>query len=116
MAAFLVDLGVPRGAMLLESQSLTTHENALRTREVMQANGIHRVLLVTSALHMRRAMAAFAAVGIDATPAPTDFEVVPPRQMTVLDWLPDAGALEGSTRAIKEYIGYWVYRLRGWAV
>jgi uncharacterized SAM-binding protein YcdF (DUF218 family) len=74
MAAFLVDLGVPRGAMLLGSQSLTTHENALRTREVMQANGIRRVLLVTSALHMRRAMAAFAAAGIDAVPAPTDFE------------------------------------------
>jgi hypothetical protein len=36
--------------------------------------------------------------------------------MTVLDWLPDAGALEGSTRAIKEYVGYWVYRARGWAV
>jgi uncharacterized SAM-binding protein YcdF (DUF218 family) len=116
MATFLVDLGVPRGAMLLESQSLTTHENALRTREVMQANGIRRVLLVTSALHMRRAMAAFAAAGIDAVPAPTDFEAVPPREMTVLDWLPDAGALEGSTRAIKEYVGYWVYRVRGWAV
>ncbi len=33
---------------------------------------------------------------------------------TLLQWLPDAGALEGSTRALKEYFGPGVYWVRGW--
>ena len=116
MADFLVDLGVPRSAMLLEPDSLTTHENALRTHELLATQGLHRVLLVTSALHMRRAMASFAAAGIEAIAAPTDVEAVPPRRSTVLDWLPDAQALEASSRAIKEYLGLLAYQLRGWTV
>ena len=32
-----------------------------------------------------------------------------------LRWLPDAEALHDSTRALKEYLGLAVYRLRGWA-
>ena len=38
-----------------------------------------------------------------------------PRPRVLLDWLPDAEALAASTRALKEYLGLWVYRYRGWA-
>jgi uncharacterized SAM-binding protein YcdF (DUF218 family) len=115
MADFLAQAGVPRAAMLLDSDSLTTHENALRTQQILAAHGIRRVLLVTSALHMRRALATFARAGIDAIAAPTDFEAVPRRGASVLQWIPDVSALEGSTRALKEYAGLWIYRLQGWA-
>ncbi len=47
-------------------------------------------------------------------PAPTDFEVVEREARTVLDWLPDAEALAGTTRALKEYLGFFVYQVRGW--
>jgi uncharacterized SAM-binding protein YcdF (DUF218 family) len=71
-------------------------------------------LLVTSALHMPRALATFRALGVDTIPAPTDFEAVP-QPFHPLRWLPDAETLAASTQAIKEYLGLWVYRWRGWA-
>ena len=89
-------------------------ENALYTAEILEAQGMGPVLLVTSALHMPRALATFRAAGVDAIPAATDFEVMP-RPRVLLDWLPDAEALAASTRALKEYLGLWVYRYRGWA-
>jgi len=114
MRRFLTDLGVPPEAVLLEGRSRNTRENALYTAEIVRAEGIDRVLLVTSALHMPRALATFRAVGIDAIPAPIDFEVMP-EPAHPIRWLPDAEALSDSTRALKEYLGWWVYRHRGWA-
>jgi len=68
---------------------------------------------MTSALHMPRALAVFRSAGIKAVPAPTDVQVGD-RRHTVPDVLPDAGALAGSTAAIREYVGQLVYDGRGW--
>ncbi|MFW6028097.1 MAG: YdcF family protein [bacterium] len=114
MKDFLDDLGVPSGAVLVEDRSASTRENAVFTAELLSKRGIDGVLLVTSALHMRRALATFHAAGIDAIPAATDFEVMP-EPNHVLRWLPDAATLADSTRALKEFLGLWVYRWRGWA-
>jgi uncharacterized SAM-binding protein YcdF (DUF218 family) len=104
---FLTDLGVPADRILLESASLDTRENALRTEAVLRTRGARRVLLVTSALHMRRALARFGIPGIEVIPVATDHEVAadPPGPIR---WLPDTDALDGSRRALKEYLGYWV--------
>ncbi|HET9032087.1 MAG TPA: YdcF family protein [Dokdonella sp.] len=115
MATFLHDLGVPESAMLLESESRTTRENALYSEKLLRARGINRVLLVTSALHMPRALATFRKLGIDAIPAPTDFEAEAPSGNWLMRWLPDTDSLDFSSRAMKEYLGMWVYRIRGWA-
>lgn len=111
---FLRDLGVPEAALLLEDQSRNTRENALFSAEMLAERGLHRILLATSALHMPRAQATFEAVGLEVIPAPSDFEVKPEPEHP-LRWLPDAEALADSTRALKEYLGLLVYRLRGWA-
>ena len=63
---------------------------------------------------MPRALATFRAAGVKAVPSPTDYEVVDKQQTTIMDFLPDAEALEGTTRAMKEYLGYAVYWMRGW--
>jgi uncharacterized SAM-binding protein YcdF (DUF218 family) len=115
MSEFLRDLGVPRDRLILEQRGNTTRGNALETKRLIDAAGMARILLVTSALHMARADASFRAVGIEAIPAATDHEILIASAPTWLDWLPDAGALDGSSRAVKEYLGLWVYRLRGWA-
>ncbi len=86
----------------------------METKRILDTRGLSTILLVTSALHMRRALVTFQAAGVNTIPAPTDFEVVEREVRTVLDWLPYAGALEGTTRALKEYLGFVVYRLRGW--
>lgn len=113
MAQLLQELGVPRSALLLEEQSLTTRQNAVQSSQAMQTAGLHRALLVTSALHMPRALAAARAAGIDAQPAATDFLVVDSEDQP-LRWLPTAAALQRSTDALHEWIGLAVYRWRGW--
>ena len=114
MIDLLTDLGVPAAAILSEGGSANTRGNALLTAGLLAGRDSARVLLVTSALHMPRALAVFRRSGVDAVAAATDHEVMPaPR--TLLDWLPGAGALSDSSRALKEWLGLWVYRWRDWA-
>ena len=112
-ARLLVRLGVPEAAIRAEAESRTTRENALFTARLMERLELEGILLVTSALHMRRAEATFRRLGLQVIPAPTDFETLG-RDASVMDWIPDAGALEASSRAMKEYFGYVVYDWRGW--
>jgi uncharacterized SAM-binding protein YcdF (DUF218 family) len=116
MLEFLTDLGVPEDRILLEGRSRNTYDNARETGELLAERGIERLILVTSAMHMPRAAATFRAAGMNVVPAPTDYEVTAQQGRTLLDFLPDAEALEGSSRAFREYLGLWVYRQRGWAV
>jgi len=113
MADLLSEFAVPRDKMLLENQSRNTRENGVNSVKIMQENGIKKVLLVTSASHMRRAKGVFEKLGIDVVPAATDYQVAEP-DPSILDWLPDAEALELTTLGIKEYLGWWVYWVRGW--
>ncbi len=108
MSVFLVDLGVPAKAMLLEEFSRNTRQNARFTAEILQPRGVTRIVLVTSALHMHRAMALFEAQGFKVTPAATDHEAS--QRFNPEDWLPDTGALDGSARALKEIVGRVVGR------
>lgn len=108
MALFMGGLGVDRDVLLLESASRNTTQNAVFTAALLAERGINRILLVTSALHMPRAVARFEEAGMIVIPAPTDHEVLlrPGWQR----WLPDTGALDGSARAMKEWVGFWVGR------
>ena len=119
MATLLEMMGVPRQAIIEEPDSLNTHENAVNVKAILEARGIERVLLVTSALHMPRSLLIFKRQGIEAIPAPTDFLITEGSQADspqeiLLDFLPDAGRLDSTTKALKEYIGTIIYRLRGW--
>jgi uncharacterized SAM-binding protein YcdF (DUF218 family) len=111
MAELLQELGVPAAAILQESSSRTTRENRDRSLPMLQALGVRRILLVTSALHMPRALALFRATGLEVVPAPTDFEIHSPDHAHLLRWLPDAQALADGTRAFKEYLGRLADRL-----
>ena len=103
MRGLLNDLGVPDTALLLEEHSRNTRQNAQFTADLLRQRGVSRILLVTSALHMPRALPLFEAQGFSVIPAATDHEAR--HHFTALDWLPDASALDGSTRAIKELLG-----------
>jgi uncharacterized SAM-binding protein YcdF (DUF218 family) len=107
MQVFLRDLGVPDEAMLLETESGNTQQSAENTARLLQARGIHRVLLVTSALHMERALHEFEGQGLEVTPAVTDVEGGQPPPIP-WRYLPDADSLSASARALKELVGQWV--------
>lgn len=94
----------------LETQSRNTAENALNTRKLLDAR---HVLLVTHALHMRRAVRAFEAAGFKVTPAPLGYRAVfDAGDLSFFDFLPSAEALILSRNALHEYLGLGWYRLR----
>jgi len=123
MLELLTFMGVPEEAIWQEPTSRNTYENALYVKEILAEKDIERVLLVTSAVHMPRAVYLFQQQGIDVIPAPADFTVVEK------DWdffkgefnlphflislLPNASNLAAITRALKEYIGLGVYWVLG---
>jgi uncharacterized SAM-binding protein YcdF (DUF218 family) len=110
----LLLLGVPDDAIVLETKARNTRENGLFSRELLQEMGAGKVLLVTSAWHMRRSEAVFGKLGIDVIPAATDSFLPQLSSGFPFGWLPDVDAMAVSTRCIKEWIGLGVYRLRGW--
>jgi len=114
MAHQMRQSGVPDEALILENASRTTYENAALTEDTLRSHGIRSVLLVTSALHMPRAMAAFAKQGVQATAAPAPPQIVMPRDGSLQPWLPSQRAFEASRSIIKEYAGLLVYWVRGW--
>ena len=113
-AELLEEWGVPASAIIIEDQSRNTYENAVYTKRLMDKNDIDTVLLVTSAMHMPRALATFRSNGIDAIPAPTDYGTVAYDQPGVLSWIPTLGAVQTVTGVIYESLGILIYRYRGW--
>jgi uncharacterized SAM-binding protein YcdF (DUF218 family) len=93
-----------------EPRSRNTWENARYSAELLAGQGVERVLLVTHAWHMPRAMACFRAQGLDPVPAPTAFVSAGWREAS--DWTPSAGALRTSYWALHEHLGLAWYRLR----
>ena len=101
MAHAIRQQGVPETALILENSSRTTYENAAMTEDQLKARGIGKILLVTSALHMPRAMAAFAKQGVVAIAAPAPPQIVPPTDGSLSLWVPDQRTFDASRSIIK---------------
>ena len=158
----LMDLGVPRASVVLETRAVNTEENVKFVREILaekvkreggifnayppaegcpqsgctsrgetQSRGVRRdfseggvvggcvgarrVLLVTSACHMKRSLYLFKkyAPEIECIPAATDYQALPWKDepFKLRSLLPSIGAFAHSNDFIHEYIGYWGYRV-----
>lgn len=70
---FFTRMGVPPERVLYEAASRTTFENAVLTAQLPGMDKTRPWLLLTSAWHMPRAMAAFRSQGWNVTPWPADF-------------------------------------------
>ncbi len=123
MASILIELGVPKDALWLENESKNTYENAIDAKKILDEQEINQILLVTSAMHMPRSVAVFEKQGFEVTPLPVDFSVTEidsasngdsPFLAKLIDVLPSASNLSLTTNAMKEYLGYFIYKLRGW--
>ncbi len=70
----LLGAGLDKGRLILEGASRNTAENAAMSLELAPDNQNGEWLLVTSAFHMRRAVASFCAAGWrNIVPWPTDY-------------------------------------------
>ena len=107
---------MPEEAILIENESRNTEENARYAAKMLADRpGRRRVLLVTSSWHMRRALLMFRrhAGDVEVVPAPIDYEGIMAAEESTLpkSLLPSADMLMKNSFMLKEYVGYWGYRL-----
>ena len=108
LAALARRLGVPDAAISTERTSMTTWENAQNLHALRIAP--RRIALVTSALHLERALVAFRAAGFDPCGVASHSEFVRLRNAGIL--LPRSSALRRSEAALHEWVGRFVYAWR----
>jgi len=108
--------GVPDSAIILESNSRNTRENALFSKRVLDSLGITgKKLLITSAFHMPRSKGCFDRVGLKTDIFPTDY-YGGTMTLTPDVWLiPNEKTYGGWHILIHEWIGYAMYKLMGYA-
>ena len=94
MARVALSLGVNKSDILLLESAQDTHEEAIQT---LNSVGNKTLVLVTSASHMPRAMAEFKQLGMNPTPAPTNY-------------------LEQSERFWYEQMGRWFMQLKDFLI
>lgn len=106
-------LGVPEAAMASTPPVVNTAEEARAIRRLLPASQ-SRVLLVTSAFHMRRSQRLFERQGLQVLTFPVDFQArgrwAGPLWRDPTQWMPSARALDQSSRALRELLGRLVYR------
>jgi uncharacterized SAM-binding protein YcdF (DUF218 family) len=92
-----------------------THEEALRVKELADSHGWKRILLVTSANHMRRARAVFEKAGVSVVPVACDFIGHNTLEKELRFFIfPTPSALVQLDHWMYEKVGWWYYYLRGW--
>ncbi|WP_235596674.1 YdcF family protein [Marichromatium gracile] len=97
----------------VEARSLNTWENAAYSAPMLAHDGHRRILLVSDAWHLRRALRVFEEVGLAPIAAPTGFLHDPdPDDWNYRDWLPSARGFVVSYYALHEHLGWLWYRLR----
>lgn len=97
----------------LEARSLDTADNAQFSAVLLHAAGIHRIVLVTHAAHMRRAMNEFSAQGLEVIPAPTGFFYQSSAGSEFSDFLPNATAAYAGWYTLHEWLGLLAQAVRG---
>jgi uncharacterized SAM-binding protein YcdF (DUF218 family) len=78
----------------------------------LRAHQLHHTVLITSALHMRRAVAAFHRQGIFPDTYPVDYRATD--IVTPFSFVPSAAGLEKVTAVLHELIGILAYRVQGY--
>lgn len=90
-----------------------TRDEAVRAAGLVREHKWKRVILVTSAWHLKRSEATFRRVGLEVVPVGCDFT-----GMAMLErpasWVPQSQSMVVLQYWLHEVVGYWYYRLRGW--
>jgi uncharacterized SAM-binding protein YcdF (DUF218 family) len=116
----LVYMGVNSEDVILDPHGGTLRHSAVEVKKLMDRLNLGRtVILVTSALEMRRASLTFARVDLKVIPAPTNFytfisQEKLSRRVTGADFAPSAEALFLTTKVLEEHFATFYYFTRGW--
>jgi len=116
---FMIWAGVTETDIITETKAVNTRENALFSEEIISSKKIglkssDKLILITSAFHMKRAKACFLKVGLNPDTFPVDFYGKVPRLNFKSIVQPDVGSLVAWHKLTKEWVGIAVYSLVGY--
>ena len=111
MAEALIRLGVPADRIIVERLSTNTRDEAVSVAKMLPKLDVQNVILVTSSIHMWRAVGMFRAAGVQTIPAVA-------REIqysdSLLNFLPSDLGLRRSALVVHELAGITYYWLKGW--
>jgi len=105
-----LEFGLPADRVEVSPQALNTQQEAEAIRK-MFSSPRPKIILVTSAFHIPRAVVTFETEGFEVMAHPVDFRA-PVTRTALTNWLPKPDALEKSDIVIREALGRGYYRLR----
>jgi uncharacterized SAM-binding protein YcdF (DUF218 family) len=105
------EAGLRPSQLRLEARSRTTWENAWHSKRLLAPTPDQTWILVTSAFHMPRAVAAFEAVGWPVVPWPVDYQTR--GRVELLRWPLASDNLASLDLSAHEWLGLLFYRLSG---
>jgi uncharacterized SAM-binding protein YcdF (DUF218 family) len=103
------NLGIPDSALIIESRSRNTYENALLTKPILDSLGVDSCLVITSAFHMTRSLRCFEKMGIKAQGYPADYRAGD-LDLSMYSFVPSIGALSTWNTILHEWLGLTYYR------
>lgn len=95
----------------VEQGSDTTFDNARLSAQLLKADGVHSITLVSQGWHLARAVPLFEAQGLTVLPAPTGF--VRYDGGGLIWYLPSGRAMQETHGALREWVGRLYYAGRG---
>jgi uncharacterized SAM-binding protein YcdF (DUF218 family) len=101
--------------VIIEEQARNTRENATYSQRIAKERGFEKVLIITSAFHMRRSIECFEAVGMKVDTLHVDYRAHSSKSPGSDSLLPRVGSLHDSSQVIREFTGLYIYRLQGYA-
>lgn len=112
----LLVMGVPDSIVYTDPSSDNTYENAVESKRIIDSLGIEvrECLLVTSAFHMRRALACFEKAGMDVDYFTCDFRASHRSFTPDVLFIPSIEALSIWQKLLKEWMGFVAYKAAGY--
>ena len=111
MSAMLQHQGINSTRIIKERKSSSTWESSLNTGLILKEENIKSIYLVTSAIHMPRAIRGYRKQGLDVCAYPADRMFIKPKWYAML--IPQMSALIKTKNALHEIAGISWYYLSG---
>ena len=111
-----ISMGIPKKDLFTTYSVTNTLQEAKAVKKILNneiRSSQKKVILVTSAFHMKRAKKVFEREGIVVLPYPVDFHSSKSLSSSIknpLKWMPSSSSLSGNSSAIREFIGRIIYR------
>ena len=113
MRDFLVLLGVAERDIIVEANSRNTHENAVECGKILRQRRFAKIVLITDAAHMRRAVLCYEREGLTVVPSGCEYRALR-FDLSPLSFYPTPSAATGVLTAAHEWVGLIWYRWNGW--